>query len=64
MSPEQQMAEMHADVKSILNERLPSIDQRLTRIETHDSVVRGFLTSIWGAVAGAIVSLLIGRPHS
>lgn len=68
MTPEEQLAEMHADVKSILNERLPSIDNRLTKIETRDSVLKGLITSVWGAVAGAfsamITQFMTGGRHS
>lgn len=69
MTQKDQIAEMHSDVKAILAEKLPSIEMRLTAIETRGSVVRGVFSSVWGAVAGtfsAIITHLVtsGRPHS
>ena len=56
MTQGEQISEMHSDIKSVLNERLPAIEQRLTKIETRHSV--------WGAVAGflggVIAALLSG----
>ena len=56
MTDSERIQELHIDMKTVLQERLPAIESRLTTIETKHS--------IWGAVAGflgGIVAAILGH---